>query len=213
MHKKEHITKEFSALRYNRINLLPSWWLQKEAMTKCHDSQFLRCPWRVDRKTYWFYMQVCSGTLHTRKVVKLLYNDQQINQMCPKCGREEESALHCLVRCPAVIIARRKLAVNTSRQLNKLGINGSEPIDIWFDNKQWYKGKLTKTNTRKSSKDYLTGMMGMESTAVKQISQALILRGRKKEKAITIANTLVNNIKRRAVLVLHKLYIKSIEQN
>ena len=180
-------------------------------MKKGFDFNFLKCPFRVNRMTAWFYSQVCSGTLHTRKVVSSLYSDQELDVRCPICGVEDESVLHCLVRCKTASIARKKLSVRVSRQLDKLGVKGVVPIDIWFDNTQWINGRLIKNKERKTSKEYLAGMMGMECKAVKQITHALISSGKKKDVAAKKASTFVENVKRQCVQALHKLFVKSKE--
>ena len=124
------MVSEFSKMRSSRIGDISTCWLQAEAMKKGFDFNFLKCPFRVNRMTAWFYSQVCSGTLHTRKVVSSLYSDQELDVRCPKCDVEDKWVLHCLFRCKTASIARRKLSVSVSRQLDKLGLKGNKPIDI-----------------------------------------------------------------------------------
>ena len=59
---------------------------------------------------------------------------------------------------------------------------------------------------RKSSKEFLLGMMGVEKEAVDQIMRGMRKNGIKKEIAEKRARTFVNKVKRRCVETLHQLY-------
>ncbi len=81
-----------------------------------------------------------------------------------------------------------------------LGIKVNDPFDVCFDNKQWILGNLVNNSTRKSSKEYFIGMMGIENNVVKQISQA-------KWERRMMPTGKQNNIKRQGVRVLYKLSV------
>ncbi|MNY78141.1 hypothetical protein D3C86_2182780 [compost metagenome] len=62
---------------------------------------------------------------------------------------------------------------------------------------------------RKSSREYLMGMMGLENDAVDQVMDALMKNGMKQEVAQRKARSFVCWVKSRCITVLHRLYQQS----
>ncbi|MNE89304.1 hypothetical protein D3C80_1867030 [compost metagenome] len=106
---------------------------------------------------------------------------------------------------------RRRLALSVGQDLDKLGIHHKQQINIWFDNVVWKDGKITVREYRKTSKEFLSGMMGVEYEAVEQVTKGLRMNGMKKVMAEKKAKSFVNRVKRRCVDTLHRLFISHKE--
>ncbi|MNE63021.1 hypothetical protein D3C80_1583450 [compost metagenome] len=94
----------------------------------------------------------------------------------------------------------------------KLGVARQSHIDIWFDNLRLMEGKLSRRPMRKTSKEYLQGMMGIEVDAIEQIKDGLVLNGMNKSMAAKKAKTFVNSVKRRCLTTLHQLFTSTKEK-
>ncbi len=129
------------------------WWLQKQANNSGADFGFLKYPHIVDRKLEWFQAQVRSGTLHTEEVVHYLYNTNGRPKKCVWCQIENESVLHCLVRCPRAVKCRRLLAMTVGDELMELEVARQSFIDIWFDNLRLMEGKLSRRPAKNTFKE------------------------------------------------------------
>ena len=78
---------------------------------------------------------------------------------------------------------------------------------IWFDNQKWLNGWLKMNSARKTSKEYMLGMLGVEARATKQITRGLTKNGMTKD----VAKLFVHNTKRRCLEVMHPLFTSSKE--
>ncbi|MNE39084.1 hypothetical protein D3C80_1330140 [compost metagenome] len=159
----------------------------------------------------WFVAQVKSHTLHTKAVVKNLYSLDDMDTTCPKCNFEQETVLHCLINCPVARMARILLTKEIAAKLSSMGLHKSQCVDIWFDNQQWCNGRRTPNEKRKTGKQYMLGMLGVETQAKKQVAKGLKKSGIKKDIAKKTAKQFVDNTKRRCVEVMLRLFTTSKE--
>ena len=119
---------------------------------------------------------------------------------------EPESILHCLVRCKRAIAVRQELAIATAKELRELGVSPKSKVKVWFDNIELASNKIKKVAGRKTSREYLCGMMGIENGAVKEVENGLVMAGIKRATAEKKARTVVGKVKRKCLMALHKLY-------
>ncbi len=70
------------------------------------------------------------------------------------------------------------------------------------------KGERNKVERsgRMTSREYLRGMMGVENSAVKEVSKGLVVAGIKPAVEEKKARTFVNKVKRNCVITLYKLF-------
>ncbi len=57
-----------------------------------------------------------------------------------------------------------------------------------------------------TSREYLSGMMGVENSAVKEVSKGLVMAGNKPPVAEKNARIFVNRVKRNCLITLFKLF-------
>ncbi len=74
-----------------------------------------------------------------------------------------------------------------------------------FDNIELASNKIKKSEGRKTSREYLVGMMGIENGAVKDVANGLVLAGFKRAIAEKKARSFVGRVKRNCIVALHKL--------
>lgn len=150
------------------------------------------------------HAQIRSGTLHTKAVREALYGEVT-NEPCSRCGLEPDTLTHCLVRCQNAVVERRKLVIQVVQRLKRLPLHPTAIIPIWFD-KFIYSDKAIKASGRKTTKEYLSGMMGMENRAVGDIKRALCMNGIEEKVAERKARGFVHWVKLRCLKVLQLLY-------
>ncbi len=160
----------------------------------------------VDRTFEWFQLQVRSGTLHTRQVIQELYGAKGESNLCPHCKKEPESIHHCLVRCKKAIAVRHELVITTAKELRELGVSPKSKVKVRFDNIELTFNKIKKVAGRKTSREYLCGMMGIENGVVKEVENGLVVAGIKRATAEKKVRTVVGKVKRKCLMVLHKLF-------
>ena len=135
-----------------------------------------------------------------------LYGARDESDLCPHCKMEPESILHCLVRCKRAVAVRQELAIATAKELRELGVSPKSKVKVWFDNIELASNKIKKSEGRKTSREYLVGMMGIENGAVKDVANGLVLAGFKRAIAEKKARSFVGRVKRNCIVALHKLY-------
>ncbi|MNE52889.1 hypothetical protein D3C80_1475860 [compost metagenome] len=195
----------------DRVKEEKLWWIQSKCLGGAVDFKFMRCPFRVDRALEWFVAQVKSHTIHTKAVIQQLYGVVDMDTLCPKCKLEQETVLHCLVRCPVAIMARKLLVKEVATKLSKMGLHKDQRVDMWFDNQRWCNGALQVNKRRKTSKEYMLGMLGIETRALKQVIKGMTKSGMEKKKASEKAQQFVDHTKRRCVEVMRRLFTSSKE--
>ena len=102
---------------------------------------------------------------------------------------------------------RRQLAVKVGHELKNMGIPDSAYADVWFDEVRLKEGKVVRQPIKKSSRELLQGMMGIETDAIMEVAEGLVSGGMKKTLAQKKAKTYVNSVKRRCLKTLHHLFI------
>ena len=81
-------------------------------------------------------------------------------------------------------------------------------MNLWFDKVVFRNGVLFP-RSRKTSREYLSGMMGIESEALDEVMDALVKNGMKLELAHRKARSFVSWVKSRCIVTLHTLYQQS----
>ncbi len=79
--------------------------------------------------------------------------------------------------------------------------NPKSKVKVWFDNQGIASNKIKKVTGRKTSREYLCGMMGIENGAVKEVENGLVMAGIKRAITEKKGRTVVGKVKRS-----HKLY-------
>jgi len=83
---------------------------------------------------------------------------------------------------------------------------GVSCIDIWFDNVRLKDGKMERRPLRWTSREFLKGMMGIETNAIEEVTNRLVAIGIKTTEAGKKARTFVNGVKRRCLTTLLHLF-------
>ncbi len=131
----------FAQVRAEAIESDGSWKLEADMQKDKEWNEFLRCPFGLERGELWFYHQVRSGTLHTKTVVRDLY-EPLMETMCAHCKSEPETILHLLVECEEAKRARSELVEEFKVSLNKLEFMRPAKLNLWFDNVVYDDGKM-----------------------------------------------------------------------
>ncbi|MNE72277.1 hypothetical protein D3C80_1682030 [compost metagenome] len=63
------------------------------------------------------------------------------------------------------------------KELISLGVSADSCIDIWFDNVRLKNGKIEKRALRWTSREFLAGMMGIEKSAIEDVTNGLVASG------------------------------------